>query len=80
MLLSDGLADPSALEEAVNELSASGRGAAFVHLVESEAALAALEGAFEMEDRETGERLVVEVTPRKSAPPTKSASPRPRRR
>ena len=64
VLLSDGLADPAALEEAVGELAASGRAAAFVHLVEGEAALAALEGAFEMEDRETGERLVVEVTPK----------------
>jgi hypothetical protein len=64
VLLSDGLAEPAALEEAVGELSGSGRGAAFVHLVESDAALAALDGAFELEDRETGERLVVEVTPR----------------
>jgi hypothetical protein len=64
VLLSDGLAEPRALEEAVTELSGSGRGAAFVHLVESETALAALEGAFELVDRETGERIVVEVTPR----------------
>ena len=64
LLLSDGLAEPEALSEAIAELSASGRGAAFVHLVEGEAALAALEGAYELEDRETGERLVVEVTPR----------------
>jgi uncharacterized protein (DUF58 family) len=64
VLLSDGLAEPRAMEEAVDELAASGRAAAFVHLVEGEAALAALEGAYEMEDRETGERLVVEVTPK----------------
>jgi hypothetical protein len=64
VLFSDGLAEPAALEEAVAELSISGRAAAFVHLVEGEAALAALEGAFELQDRETGERLVVEVTPR----------------
>jgi uncharacterized protein (DUF58 family) len=64
VLLSDGLAEPAALTEALDELTASGRGAAFVHLVEGEAALAALEGAYELEDRETGERLVVEVTPR----------------
>jgi hypothetical protein len=64
LLISDGLADPTALTEALGELSASGRGAAFVHLVEGESALAALEGAYELEDRETGERLVVEVTPR----------------
>jgi hypothetical protein len=64
VLLSDGLAEPAALEEALGELAASARSAAFVHLVEGEAALAALEGAFELEDRETGERLVVEVTPR----------------
>jgi uncharacterized protein (DUF58 family) len=64
VLLSDGLAEPGPLTEAVDELGASGRAAAFVHLVEGEAAMAALEGAFELEDRETGERLVVEVTPR----------------
>ena len=63
-LLSDGLAEPEALAEAVDELAGSGRAAAFVHLVEGEAALAAYEGAYELEDRETGERLVVEVTPR----------------
>jgi len=63
VLLSDGLAEPEALGEAVAELSGSGRAAAFVHLVEGEAS-PALEGAFELEDRETGERLVVEVTPR----------------
>jgi uncharacterized protein (DUF58 family) len=67
VLLSDGLADRAALDEAVAELSASARAAAFVHLVEGEAALAALEGAYEMEDRETGERLVVEVTPKARA-------------
>ena len=64
VLISDGLADPAALAEAVDELSGSGRATAFVHLVESDASLAALEGAYELEDRETGERLVVEVTPR----------------
>ena len=64
VLLSDGLAEPDALAEAVDELSGSGRATAFVHLVEGDAALAALEGAYELEDRETGERLVVEVTPR----------------
>jgi uncharacterized protein (DUF58 family) len=64
VLLSDGLAEPGPLREAIDELAASARAAAFVHLVEGEAAMAALEGAFELEDRETGERLVVEVTPR----------------
>jgi hypothetical protein len=64
VLLSDGLAEPAALAEAVTELAGSGRGTAFVHLVESDAAIAALEGAFELEDRETGERIVVEVTAR----------------
>jgi uncharacterized protein (DUF58 family) len=64
VLISDGLAEPGPLSEAVEELGASARGAAFVHLVEGEAAIKALEGAFELEDRETGEKLVVEVTPR----------------
>jgi len=64
VLLSDGLAEPAAVAEAVEELAGSARAAAFVHLTESEASLASLEGAFELFDRETGERLVVEVTPR----------------
>jgi uncharacterized protein (DUF58 family) len=64
VLLTDGLAETAALAEAVTELSSSARGAALVHLVESEAGMAALEGSFELEDRETGERIVVEVTPR----------------
>ncbi|HVW45610.1 MAG TPA: DUF58 domain-containing protein [Solirubrobacterales bacterium] len=64
VLLTDGLAEPRALQEAVTELSGSARGAALVHLVESEAAMAALEGSFELWDRETGETIVVEVTPR----------------
>jgi uncharacterized protein (DUF58 family) len=64
VLLSDGLAETGPLGEAIDELAASGRGAAFVHLVEGEAAMARLEGAFELEDRETGETLVVEVTPK----------------
>jgi uncharacterized protein (DUF58 family) len=67
VLLSDGLAEPRALAEAVDELAGSARAATFVHLVESEAALTSLEGAFELEDRETGERLVVDVTPRARA-------------
>ena len=64
VLLSDGLAEPAALAEALGELAASARGSAFVHVAESAAALEDLDGAFELEDRETGERLVVEVTPR----------------
>jgi hypothetical protein len=64
VLLSDGLAEPAAVTEAVEELAGSARAAAFVHLIESEAAMASLEGAYELFDRETGERLVVEVTPR----------------
>src|SRR4029077_2980353 len=64
VLLSDGLAEPMPMMEAVAGPGASARDAAFVHLVEGEASLAALEGAFELEDRETGEKLVIEVTPR----------------
>jgi uncharacterized protein (DUF58 family) len=68
VLLSDGLAEPDALAEAVDELAGCARATAFVHLVEGAAgSLAALEGAYELEDRETGERLVVEVTPRARA-------------
>ncbi|MBS1863769.1 MAG: hypothetical protein JSS68_18900 [Actinobacteria bacterium] len=64
VLLSDGLAEPAALAEAVTELATSAHAATFVHLVEGAPALERLEGAFELWDRETGERLVVEVTPR----------------
>jgi hypothetical protein len=65
VLFSDGLAEGAALAEAVGELAGSGRGSAFVHLVEGDAALTGLDGsAFELVDRETGERLVVELTAR----------------
>lgn len=64
VLLSDGLAEPAALAEAVDELAGSARAAALVHLTEPDSAPAILEGAYELVDRETGERLVVEVTPR----------------
>jgi hypothetical protein len=67
VLLSDGLAEPAALAEAVAELAASARATALVHLAEGKSPLPALEGAFELEDRETGERLVVELTPRARA-------------
>jgi uncharacterized protein (DUF58 family) len=64
VLFSDGLAEPAALAAAIEELSASARAAALVHLTEGPEAFARLEGAYELEDRETGDRLVVEVTPR----------------
>ena len=65
VLLSDGLAEPGSLTEALDELGGL-RAAAPPSSTWSRARRPwrRLEGAFELEDRETGERLVVEVTPR----------------
>jgi uncharacterized protein (DUF58 family) len=64
-LVTDALVPPAALEEAVGELARMARAAVVVHVVERvPAALAAGGGAVELLDRETGERMVVELTER----------------
>ena len=61
VLISDALVAPEDLGEALTELRASAGAAALVHLVEG-AGAALPRGPVELRDRETGERLVVEVT------------------
>lgn len=64
-LVTDALVAPEALDEGLAELARMARAAVLVHVVEP--ALPALEGdpgPVELIDRESGERLVVEVTPR----------------
>jgi uncharacterized protein (DUF58 family) len=64
-LVTDALVAPDALEEAVAELARMARAAVVVHVVERvPAALAGGSGTVELLDRETGERMVVEVTDR----------------
>jgi uncharacterized protein (DUF58 family) len=61
VLISDALVAPVELEAALDELRAGAGAAALVHLVEGEDAALPL-GPLELRDRESGERLVVEVT------------------
>jgi uncharacterized protein (DUF58 family) len=64
-LVTDALVEPTALEEAIVELARMARAAVVVHVVEREPrALADGGGTVELVDRETGERMVVEVTDR----------------
>ena len=79
VLLSDGLAEPAALAEALGELAATARSTAFVHLVASDGAVAALDGAFELGTARPASGWWSR-SPRASAPPTKSGCGRPRRR
>jgi hypothetical protein len=63
VLISDGLAEPADLEAAIAEL-ATAPAAAFVHLVDGAAAPSLpASGPVELHDRETGERLLVDLTP-----------------
>jgi uncharacterized protein (DUF58 family) len=61
VLISDALVAPGDLEEALAELRAGAGAAAFVHLVGGDGA-ALPRGPLELRDRESGERLVVEVS------------------
>jgi uncharacterized protein (DUF58 family) len=61
VLISDGLVDPADLETALSELAASGAAATLVHIVDAEAPELP-DGPVEIEDAETGERMVVELT------------------
>jgi uncharacterized protein (DUF58 family) len=62
VLISDALVDPRELGEALGELAASGAAATLVHVVDP-VAPELPEGPAELRDSETGERIVVEVTP-----------------
>jgi uncharacterized protein (DUF58 family) len=63
VLLTDAFAEPADLESAVGELAGSAHSAALVHLVESAEAATPLRGPVELRDSESGERVVVDVTP-----------------
>jgi uncharacterized protein (DUF58 family) len=63
VLLTDAFAEPADLESAVGELAGSAHAAALVHLVESAEAATPLHGPVELRDSESGERVVVDVTP-----------------
>lgn len=63
-LITDALVEPTALEEAIAELAGAARAAVVLHVIEERPeALYGDTGAVELTDRETGERLVVEVGP-----------------
>jgi hypothetical protein len=62
--VTDALVEPAALDEAVTELARMARAAVVVHVVERVPSALAAGGTVELLDRETGERMVVEVTDR----------------
>jgi uncharacterized protein (DUF58 family) len=62
VLVSDALAEPDALDEAIVALAAAGSATALVQVVDH-APLAGERGAVELIDREDGARLSVELTP-----------------
>jgi uncharacterized protein (DUF58 family) len=63
VLLTDAFAEPSDLEGTVAELAGAGHAAALVHVVDPAEAATALRGPVELRDSESGERMVVDVTP-----------------
>ncbi|MBS1878640.1 MAG: DUF58 domain-containing protein [Actinobacteria bacterium] len=63
VLITDGFAEPADLEAALPELAGGAHASALVHLVDSAEAETPLRGPVELRDIESGERLVVEVTP-----------------
>lgn len=63
VLISDAFAPGEQLVEAVLELAASARSSAFVHVIDDGELDTPLRGPLELRDRETGERLLVDVTP-----------------
>jgi uncharacterized protein (DUF58 family) len=62
VLVSDALASPEALDEAIVALAAAGSASALIQVVEN-APLDGERGAVELVDREDGARLAVELTP-----------------
>jgi hypothetical protein len=62
VLLTDGLVDRESLLEALEELRRSADTATLVHVIDDDDRATALRGAVELRDRETGERMLVEVT------------------
>jgi uncharacterized protein (DUF58 family) len=63
VLISDAFVPSEQLAEAVRELSVSARASALVHVIDDRELDTPLRGPLELRDRETGERLIVDVTP-----------------
>jgi uncharacterized protein (DUF58 family) len=63
VLLTDAFAEPADLESAVGELAGSAHAAALVQVVEPAEAATPLRGPVELRDSESGERVLVDVTP-----------------
>ena len=63
VLLTDAFAEPADLESAVAELAGGAHAAALVHVVDPGEAATELRGPVELRDSESGELLVVDVTP-----------------
>jgi uncharacterized protein (DUF58 family) len=62
VLISDAFVSSEQLAEAVSELSVSARTSALVHVIDDGELAPPLRGPLELRDRETGERLLVDVT------------------
>jgi uncharacterized protein (DUF58 family) len=63
VLLTDGLVDHENLRAALEELSRSAGTTALVHVIDDEDREVNLRGPVELRDRETGERVLVDITP-----------------
>ena len=63
VLISDAFVPSEQLAEAVVELAGSARSSALVHVIDHGELDTPLRGPLELRDRETGERLLVDVTP-----------------
>ncbi len=63
VLISDAFVPSEQLAEAVVELAGSARSSALVHVIDDGELDTPLRGPLELRDRETGERLLVDVTP-----------------
>jgi uncharacterized protein (DUF58 family) len=62
VLLTDGLVDRESLRDALAELRHSAGTATLVHVVDDSERAVGFRGAVELRDRETGERMLVDVT------------------
>jgi uncharacterized protein (DUF58 family) len=62
VLITDALVDPENLRETLEELSASAATATLVHVIDERERTIGLRGPIELRDRETGERMLVDVT------------------
>lgn len=63
VLISDALTPADQLDEALVELSASGRSCVLLHVLDRAELSPSLAGPVELRERETGEHIVIDVTP-----------------